>query len=252
MLVCKVKCGDKEATIRIQRPNFDDCKMAYEKISKLDNIDNNKIEESKNRLYIAILKKQLSKEKMAKYTEEMLNKYVFSEITYFNVGGGAYQQFINDWDFYYNTCALRISYALNQTNIPIKTMTNQLIDRNYTGDDKQLYYLGVFDIVNLLNKNWKKLSWQKPTFNQVKQKIQCGCSEDFYKNMTTKAENKTFFDELQSLQIKGIVAMIGTSGLRHTTLWDIDNFVDVKIGISKNYLNKTDYIIRECYFWDMK
>ncbi|MGX2973392.1 hypothetical protein [Helicobacter sp. T3_23-1059] len=39
MLVCKVKCGDKEATIRIQRPNFDDCKMAYEKISKLDNID---------------------------------------------------------------------------------------------------------------------------------------------------------------------------------------------------------------------
>ena len=46
--------------------------------------------------------------------------------------------------------------------------------------------------------------------------------------------------------------MIGTSGLRHTTLWDNDGFVDVNLGISKNYLNETDYIIRECYFWDMK
>ena len=252
MLVCKVRCGNKEAIIRIQRPSFDVCKKAYEKISKLDNIDGSKMTESRNRLYDALIKNRLSKEQMAKYTEK-LNKYIPQEIRYFNIGGGAYQQFINDWDTYYNTCALRISYALNQTNIPIKSMTNQLIGRNYTGDDKQLYYLGVLDIVDLLNKNWKKLTWQKPTFNQVKQKIKCGCSEDFYKNMTTKADNETFLSELQSLQIKGIIAMIGTNGLRHTTLWDTDNFVDVNIGISENYLEETaDYIIKECYFWDMK
>ncbi|WP_267892510.1 hypothetical protein [Helicobacter trogontum] len=42
--------------------------------------------------------------------------------------------------------------------------------------------------------------------------------------------------------------MIGTDGLRHTTLWNGNNFVDVTLGVSSNYLNDTQYIIREVYF----
>ena len=44
--------------------------------------------------------------------------------------------------------------------------------------------------------------------------------------------------------------MIGTDGLRHTTLWNQDNFVDLSFGYY-NFLNETDYIIKELYFWDL-
>ena len=32
--VCKAKCGDKEITIRIQRPSFDDVEKAYREITR--------------------------------------------------------------------------------------------------------------------------------------------------------------------------------------------------------------------------
>ena len=63
--------------------------------------------------------------------------------------------------------------------------------------------------------------------------------------MTTKQDNIDFFSELQSIKRKGIIAMIGTYGLRHTTLWNESNFVDVEFGyynfldkitLSKNYI----------------
>ncbi|MDY5185134.1 hypothetical protein [Helicobacter trogontum] len=77
-----------------------------------------------------------------------------------------------------------------------------------------------------------------------------GCSEDFYHNMTSKAENQKFFKELQSIKRKGITAMIGTDGLRHTTLWNGNNFVDVEFNYY-NFLDETNYIIKELYFWNL-
>ncbi|TLD87777.1 hypothetical protein LS66_007695 [Helicobacter sp. MIT 03-1614] len=153
-------------------------------------------------------------------------------------------------DKYYNTCALRVSYALNYSTHPINTMDRQVMGRGYQGDDKQTYYLGVFDIIELLKLNWKELTWKQPTYTQVKEKIKCGCSEDFYHNMTSKDENQQFFEELQSIQRKGIVAMIGTSGLRHTTLWNGNDFVDVDFGYY-NFLKETNYIVKDLYFWDL-
>ena len=68
--------------------------------------------------------------------------------------------------------------------------------------------------------------------------------------MTTKQENIDFFDELKSIKRKGIVAMRGPNGFNHTTLWEVDNFVDVKLG-SDNYLLHKDIIVRDFYFWDL-
>ena len=47
--------------------------------------------------------------------------------------------------------------------------------------------------------------------------------------MTSKDENQQFFKELQSIQRKGIVAMIGTNGLRQL-LMEWKDFVDVDFG----------------------
>ncbi|MDY5822448.1 MAG: hypothetical protein SPJ83_06650 [Helicobacter sp.] len=47
------------------------------------------------------------------------------------------------------------------------------------------------------------------------------------------------------------MAMIGTDGLRHTTLWNGNDFVDTSLGISADFLNHSAYIIRELYFWDL-
>ncbi|WP_281651675.1 T6SS effector amidase Tae4 family protein [Helicobacter bilis] len=152
---------------------------------------------------------------------------------------------------YVNTCALRVSYALNHSTHPINTMDKQVIGRGYQGKDEQTYYLGVFDIIELLKLNWKELSWNKSTYTQIIEKIKCGCSEDFYTSMNSKKENENFFEELQSIQRKGIVAMIGTDGLRHTTLWNGNDFVDTALGVSGDFLNHPTYIIRELYFWDL-
>ncbi|RDU60236.1 hypothetical protein CQA44_10740 [Helicobacter sp. MIT 14-3879] len=45
------------------------------------------------------------------------------------------------------------------------------------------------------------------------------------------------------------ISFIDANG--HTTLWDKDNFVDTALGVSANYLNETQYIIQDLYFWDL-
>ena len=241
--VCKARCGDKEITIRIQRPNFENVEKAYREINTLTQEQE---KEAKELIYNLLIKQnytQLEAIQIADYYKEIAARYI-------KVGGGAYTQFISDMDKYYNTCALRVSYALNYSTHPIKNMKKQVVGRSYKGNDNHTYYLGVFDIIELLKLNWKALSWNKATYNQVKANIQCGCSEDFYHNMTSKAENQKFYKELQSIKRKGIVAMIGTDGLRHTTLWNESNFVDVEFNYY-NFLDGTKYIIKELYFWDL-
>lgn len=181
----------------------------------------------------------------------LVGNIALAEKRYEVIGGQAYREFMNNKINLYNTCALRVSYVLNYSTHPIKDMKKQAIGRGYKGKDNHTYYLGVPDIVELLNKNWKELSWNKSTYNQVKANIQCGCSEDFYQGMTTKQENIDFFTELQSIKRKGIVAMRGPNGFNHTTLWEVDNFVDVKLGTNDNYLLHKDIIVRDFYFWDL-
>ena len=74
---------------------------------------------------------------------------------------------------------------------------------------------------------------------------------DFYKGMTSKAENIHFFEELQSIQRKGIIAMNGTDDLRHTTLWNGSDFLDTYLELSPNYLTEPECTVRDLYFWDL-
>lgn len=247
--VCKVKCGDKEVTLIIQRPSFESVEKAYREITPFYNRD---YQESYNRLYKIIIEKNTTNSIIQEQINQIIEYYAYSESRYFRIGGNAYNQFINNMNAYYNTCALRVSYSLNQSTHPIKDMEKQNTSRAYKGNDGNIYYLGVPDIVELLNKNWKELSWNKSTYNQIKANIQCGCSEDFYQGMANKQDNINFFTELQSIQRKGIVAMRGPKGFNHTTLWEVDNFVDVKLGTSKNYLLEVDILIRDFYFWELK
>ena len=238
--VCKVKCGDKEVTLIIQRPKFSDLKKVYEEIDNVGrnealNVANNHFEATGNEAEV-----------------NFIYALTLAEKRYEVIGGQAYNEFNKNPRMYINTCALRVSYSLNQSTHPIKDMEKQNTSRAYKGNDGNIYYLGVPDIVELLNKNWKELSWNKSTYNQIKANIQCGCSEDFYQGMANKQDNINFFTELQSIQRKGIVAMRGPNGFNHTTLWEVDNFVDVKLGTSKNYLLEVDILIRDFYFWELK
>ena len=237
--VCKAKCGDKEITIRIQRPSFENVEKAYREINIVGRIE---AEEAYKKHYAET------------GNEEEADKIYFLTLIkkkYETVVGNAYTQFISDMDKYYNTCALRVSYSLNQSTHPIKNMKKQVVGRGYKGKDNHTYYLGVFDIIELLKLNWKEVSWNKSTYNQVKKNIQCGCSEDFYQGMTTKQENINFFAEMQSIKRKGIVAMRGLNGFNHTTLWEVDEFVDVKLGTNANYLLDKDTLVRDFYFWEL-
>ena len=253
--VCKAKCGDKEITIRIQRPSFENVEKAYEAISIFDINAYHARKEALYRELYRLARSQGQDDEKANGFADIESLWIvsieFAEPRYKQIGGAVETLFNNDKRTYINTCALRVSYSLNQSTHPIKNMKKQVVGRSYKGDDNHTYYLGVFDIIELLKLNWKVLSWNKSTYNQVKANIQCGCSEDFYHNMTSKAENQKFYKELQSIKRKGIVAMIGTDGLRHTTLWNESNFVDVALGVSPNYLNDTQYIMREVYFWDL-
>ena len=237
--VCKAKCGDKEITIRIQRPSFDDVKVAYVAI---DNVGRNEAEIAYHRHYA---------ETYNRMEANLAGNIALAEKRYEVIGGQAYREFMNNKINLYNTCALRVSYALNYSTHPIKNMKKQVVGRGYKGKDNHTYYLGVPDIIQLLKLNWKEISWNKSTYNQGKKNIQCGCSEDFYKGMANKQENIDFFDELKSIKRKGIVAMRGPNGFNHTTLWEVDEFVDVKLGTNDNYLLKNEIVVRDFYFWDL-
>ncbi|BBB20409.1 T6SS effector amidase Tae4 family protein [Helicobacter cinaedi] len=253
--ICKVKCGNKETEIKIQRPSFKSVEKGYTEISKFD-IDayNARQQVLYDELYnLAQNRGQDNSEahKFAELESLWIVSIEFAEPRYKQIGGKVETLFNSDRRKYVNTCALRVSYALNYSTHPINTMNKQIAGRNYQGADTHTYYLGVFDIIKLLKTNWKEISWNKSTYAQVKKYIKCGYSKDFYHTMTSKDKNQRFFKELQSLNRKGVVSMIGTGGLRHTTLWNGNDFLDTALGISVNYLDDTTDLIRELYFWDL-
>jgi hypothetical protein len=51
-----------------------------------------------------------------------------------------------------NTCAVRISYILNQSGVPIPYMRNQTV----SGADKRWYFHYVKDVIAFLNQRWGK------------------------------------------------------------------------------------------------
>lgn len=151
------------------------------------------------------------------------------------IGGEPYDKFKNAPHTYENTCALRMSYALNYGGIPIQPTPDTKI---LIGGDKKLYVLGSQDIRNFLYVKWK---YQKP-YNP--------------KYMDSKQENQSFYqDELLQFKKNGIVVMRidgwGESAYGHATLWDGK---DKKFVDDSNYLldDRDKVIVRQFYFWELE
>ena len=156
---------------------------------------------------------------------------------------------------YIDTCATRVCYALNKSPMPITfEKVAKTTGTKWTGADKYFYYTGVYGLKSFLDTNWKELDYKKSTENMygnIKAQIQQGKPKDFFHFMGTQAENEDFFDKISTLKHKkkGIILLFGD--VRHATLWNGYNFVDVAIGYGNNYLKDTTQLIKEVYFWEI-
>lgn len=203
--ICKVKCGDKEITVKIQRPSWCCMEQAYNIIHQI----------AKN------AKKQAEKDKLDDTeTSKLIAKYVFEHI-----GGKLNEARIEAENkvlqgkcinTYRNTCATKVSFAFNNSEIKIDNRDLKLTNgTKWIGKDGYCYYTGVSGIKNLLLNNWKKRGL-KP-FSQIN-------NQDFYKvfyNHNTepyftlsysrikqiRQDNQNFLGIMQGLNKKGIVIM---------------------------------------------
>ena len=66
--------------------------------------------------------------------------------------GGAVAKNINMPDGWKNTCAVRMSYILNQSGIPIPHVGNKTV----SGADKRWYFYRVKDVIDFLMLRWGK------------------------------------------------------------------------------------------------
>lgn len=200
----RATCGTKNANIKCKRPNWDKVKKAYEDIDKLG-------------------ANETSPTKKAKPKYEL-------------VGGKPYDKFNKSPTIYEDTCALKMSYALNYGGMPlIKPTANT---KTYIGEDNKIYVLGSQDIGDFLYVKWK---YEKP-YNP--------------KYMSSKNENTAFYnDEFMSFDKNGIVVMKivgwGESAYGHTTLW---NGKEGKFVDNSNFLLdvRDNVIVTKFYFWELK
>ena len=134
--ICKVKCGDKEATIKIQRPSFKEVRKEYDKINTANPNDENLQETFRQGIVDNGIWRGKT-EKVSKNTAENIIQSIKNEQyddnvwqRYALVGGKPLSEYINYKDFfrfgyvyqdYGNTCALQVSYALNYGGVPLHT-----------------------------------------------------------------------------------------------------------------------------------
>ena len=233
--------------LNIKRPSWDSVSKGYEEINEIGKDEYDKVITnggSKNQAELAQAKERYKK-----------------------VGGQAYREFNRDSESYVNTCAFRLSYALNYGGMPLIAGRAKLTNgTNLMGKDGYKYYTGVSGIKGLLLENWKQLKPYSQTNNRDFYKIFYDYRKepfvtlaDKYGNVFNQArvdeirkENKNFFDILCALNIKGVVTMLiegwGDAG-GHTTLWNEKGFLD-----GTNYLNdeKVSIFVRELCFWELK
>ena len=253
--ICKVKCGDKEKSIKIQRPSWCCMEQGYNIIHQ-----------------IAEKAKEQAKrdERDAIGTSKLIAEYVFEYI-----GGALNEARIEaenkalqgeNVNTYRNTCATKVSFAFNNSEIKIDDKDLKLTSgTKLIGKDNYKYYTGVSSIKGLLLENWKQLKPYSQANGRDFYKIFYDYRKEPFKtladiygnifNPTRVAEirrnNKNFFNALCSLKIKGIVTMViegwGNAG-GHTTLWNGKGFLD-----ETNYLDyyKEAIFVRELCFWEL-
>ncbi|BAM32790.1 conserved hypothetical protein [Helicobacter cinaedi CCUG 18818 = ATCC BAA-847] len=241
-------------TLNLKRPAWESVSNAYIEINEI----------GKAEYYSAIEKaiQEGASDNVAYHRAELAQ----AQKRYEKVGGQALREFNRDSKSYINTCALRVSYALNHGGMPlIENRVKLTSGTKLIGKDNYKYYTGVSSIKGLLLENWKQLKPYSQANGRDFYKIFYDYRKEPFKtladiygnifNPTRVAEirrnNKNFFNALCSLKIKGIVTMViegwGNAG-GHTTLWNGKGFLD-----ETNYLDyyKEAIFVRELCFWEL-
>lgn len=134
---------------------------------------------------------------------------------------------------YSNTCALQVSYALNYGGMSLHTLIKEKeYNALYDTNRKHLYILGADYIGRFLKDKWGSLEISGILNTNVARQA-----------MLTKLKGQ-----------KGIATMRGNhfvnnilvGSFSHTTLWNLDEFVDVQNGTNINYLD--DEMQRKLYY----
>ena len=117
--ICKVKCGDKEKSIKIQRPSFKSVEKGYREINALPQEQEN---EAKDLIYSLLITQnytQLESLQIADYYKQVAARYV-------KIGGGAYNQFINDMDKYGLSLSSTTIWGMYRRSSPTESQLNPL------------------------------------------------------------------------------------------------------------------------------
>lgn len=211
--------------LNIKRPRWDSVKKAYVEINEIG--------------------------------KDEYDDYAKARLRYAFLGGKIQKTFEKEETSYVNTCAVRVSYALNKGGMPLKEALEIDIKKNSKYKSLLQSIKSNAEIYNRIDKNknyYITNSIDMETFLWIK----WGTPELMQKNMTTKAQNIIFFNNLKNAKKQGVVTMrIDFSDAKgHTTLWDKNYFVD-----DSNYLveaiikdNDIHYnpLVKEIHFWELK
>lgn len=186
-MIITATCGGKSVSIECRRPSWESVREAYKYINEVGSDSNDTAE----------------------------SRYTF-------LGGKIENAFKKERKSYTNTCAVRISYALNYGGMPIKKslenpsnnqklniMKNQIETYGRIDKNSNYYITSSIDMEAFL---WIK--WGVPEFLQ--------------KNMINQTDNENAFEKLRKLNKQGVATMrisfLDAQG--HTTLWNKECFTD--------------------------
>ena len=237
----KATCGTASASIKCKRPNFDDVKKAYDTINMANPNDMNLQETFRQAIIDNGVWRGISSKAAEQKAQEILTQIQNDSYDdsvwqrYALVGGTPLSEYINHKNFfgrspdyadYSNTCALRVSYALNYGGMPLHTEIKPKEYKSMYGKGKQyLYILGADYMGRFLNDKWGKAE------------ISITATDEGKYAVLEQIKNK-----------KGIVVMKGFYS--HTTLWNESNFVDVVNGVANNYY-LTNIGTAKLEFWEL-
>ena len=193
---------------------------------------------------------------MERLQDITLRATVQAQKRYEKVGGQALREFNRDSESYINTCAFKLSYALNYGGMPL----NKYISRQQI-TSRPIAFQNALILGDKANNNYFMRVKEIRQFLQLKSVW--GNADEPYnpKIMKTKQENIDFYNnEFSKFDKSGVVAMIigGWSDAGgHITLWDGANelnkvFLDYDENLYNNYLLYGNAIVTELYFWELK